>query len=493
MTNKVLLIDDSRTQLDVLKLRLVKSGFEVETAENALEGYNKVFSFLPDIVLSDIVMPDLDGYQLCRLLKNNKLTKNIPVILLTVLDKKLDEFWGKKAGAQAFIPKTTDFEEIKTKINELIENTKLTSDDKEGIKKGAIRQVSVKEQINDILNELLKQSIFLNEFRYLGEFYTHEKALVDKCFDLFSTFFDYSAAALFFNVDDKGAKKNVYFDMRAISASQFVLEKMKRDFFKQMNFSEDFDLNSTRYDIVNENETGLEKIISPNALKTIHIIPVKFEGRLLGGVGFYSTSDIDYTEVKLYESFISELSALMKMKSLYSEVELLSVTDGLTDLYNRRHFELSIEREFLRAKRYKNDLSLAILDIDFFKSVNDNYGHQYGDYVLKEVAHLMRESFRRTDMLYRYGGEELIIIMPETSLENAYIPSERLRERIEANDFVFNNQHIKLTVSIGVSTMNSDYANQNEIVKAADSALYNAKRTGRNKVVMYNEQLDSIE
>ena len=134
MANKILLIDDSKTQLDVMKLRLSKCGYEIETAQNGLEGYNKVFSFIPDIILSDIIMPELDGYQLCRLLKNNKLTKNIPIILLTVLDKKLDEFWGKKAGAQIFISKTAEFSEIHEKIDEQLRETSLTESDKENIK-----------------------------------------------------------------------------------------------------------------------------------------------------------------------------------------------------------------------------------------------------------------------------------------------------------------------------------------------------------------------
>ena len=183
----------------------------------------------------------------------------------------------------------------------------------------------------------------------------------------------------------------------------------------------------------------------------------------------------------------------MKMKSLYSEVELLSVTDGLTGLYNRRHFEYNLEREFLRAKRYKNQLSMAILDIDFFKSVNDNYGHQYGDYVLKEVSNLMKQSFRKTDMIYRYGGEEIAIILPETSAENAGIPVERLREKIAQHKFSYNGIDISLTVSVGIAEMEESYYYPSELVEVADKALYHAKQTGRNKVVIYDEQLANVK
>lgn len=493
MTNKILLVDDSKTQTDIMKLRLQKCNFEVETAENALEGYDKIYSFTPDIILSDIVMPDLDGYQFCRLLKNNKLTKKIPIILLTVLDKKLDKFWAKKAGAQAFIPKTTDFEEIKEKIEELLSASEFTESDKKILQKGKPENNSVKEKINRILNELLKESIFLNEFRNLSEYYTHEKVLVERCFDIFSTFIDYDIAGLFFNKTDNSKKKNIYFDMKDSSASTFVTEKIKRDFFNQMpSFIKTTDTEYS-HEIIRENPDSDDKILSPNNFQTTHIIPFKFEGKLLGGVAFYSKDNINYNDYNFYDSFKNEFSAILKMRYLYSEIELLSVTDGLTGLYNRRHFEYNIEREFLRAKRYKNDLSIALLDIDFFKNINDNYGHQYGDYVLKEISKLMKDSFRKTDMLYRYGGEELVIIMPETSLENAAIPAERLREKIAETDFIYNDIKTKLTVSIGIATMDDSFNSQNEIVEFADKALYSAKQTGRNKVVTYNEQFSIIE
>ena len=493
MTKKILLVDDSKTQLDVMKLRFQKSGFEVETAGNALEGYNQIYTFTPDIIVSDIVMPDLDGYQFCRLLKNNKITKNIPIILLTVLDRKLDKFWGKKAGAEAFISKTAEFEEIKLKVLDILENSNLTEEDKQKIFNNKPEEFSVKEQINKILNELLMQSIFLNEFRNLGEYYTHEKVLVDKTFDLCSTFIDYDISGIFFKSPDNGAKNILYFDAKQSNVSSIIFEKLKRDFFAQMPLDKEFNPNEFVHEIIRENLESQDKIIALSSIKTHFIMPLIFEGKLLGGLCLFSRNEIDYTQFKFAEPFKQELLALFKMKSLYSEVEFLSITDGLTGLYNRRHFESNAEREFLRAKRYKNSLSLAILDIDFFKRVNDTYGHQYGDYVLKEVSNLLKDSFRKTDMIYRYGGEELTIIMPETSLENAVIPVERLRKKIAEHEFLFNDIKINLTVSVGISTMQDDFKDVKELVECADKALYNAKQTGRNKVVIYNEQFSNVE
>jgi diguanylate cyclase (GGDEF)-like protein len=184
---------------------------------------------------------------------------------------------------------------------------------------------------------------------------------------------------------------------------------------------------------------------------------------------------------------ISELLTIFKMKYQYTEKEFMSVLDGLTGLYNRRQFEIGLEQEYYRSKRHPSDFSLAILDIDFFKKVNDTYGHQYGDYVIKTVAELMKQSFRKTDLLYRYGGEELVMIMPETNIEGALIPVQRLRRMIEDYDFNYNGIKAKVTASIGL-TMNYQHFNSaSEIVKSADDALYKAKEDGRNRVILYEQ------
>jgi diguanylate cyclase len=190
---------------------------------------------------------------------------------------------------------------------------------------------------------------------------------------------------------------------------------------------------------------------------------------------------------------VSELALLLRMKYLYSESEYLSVIDGLTGLYNRRHFESNIEREFLRVKRYPANLSLALIDIDYFKKVNDTYGHQFGDYVLREISNIIADSFRKTDMMYRYGGEELAIILTETSIEGAEIPLERLREKIALHKFLYNGEETNITISIGVSQYSADVDTQKELIEHTDKALYKAKQDGRNRLVAFShEQFNNI-
>ena len=218
------------------------------------------------------------------------------------------------------------------------------------------------------------------------------------------------------------------------------------------------------------------------------IIPLVFDRKLIGGICFYTRQDIDYASFRYFDIMISELLAIFKMKYQYTEKEFMSVLDGLTGLYNRRQFEIGLEQEFNRTKRHPSDFSLAILDIDFFKKVNDTYGHQYGDYVLKTVADLMKAAFRKTDLLYRYGGEELIMIMPETHIEGAIIPVQRLRRSIEDYNFEYNGVKAKVTASIGLTMNYQDLNSPAEILKSADEALYKAKESGRNRVILHEQQ-----
>lgn len=181
----------------------------------------------------------------------------------------------------------------------------------------------------------------------------------------------------------------------------------------------------------------------------------------------------------------NKLDVIRKINFMYTKTKELSITDALTGLYNRRHFENTADREFLRAVRYKNNLTFAVIDIDFFKHINDTYGHLCGDKILKEVAFILTESFRKTDMVFRYGGEEFVIILPETNSQNAQIPLERLRKAIENNHFKFKTQEIKVTISVGYASNIEDCEDAIELFSYADEALYQSKENGRNQITNY--------
>lgn len=178
----------------------------------------------------------------------------------------------------------------------------------------------------------------------------------------------------------------------------------------------------------------------------------------------------------------NKLDVIRKINFMYSQTKYLSVTDGLTGLYNRRHFESNFEREFLRSERYNGKLSLAMLDIDLFKKINDTYGHGCGDYVLKEIAYLALQTFRKTDMVFRYGGEEFAVILTETDINNAIIPCERLRKNIERYPFIYGGERFNVTISAGVCEKGDGITTAFELFDRADKALYKAKAGGRNQV-----------
>ena len=164
-------------------------------------------------------------------------------------------------------------------------------------------------------------------------------------------------------------------------------------------------------------------------------------------------------------------------------LELLAITDGLTQLYNHRYFQDEFGRKFEEATRYERPLSLALLDIDFFKKINDTYGHAAGDQVLRTVAKIFSTSIRAADFAARYGGEEFAIMMPETSLEDAIQFAEKIRTAVESQTTQTDAGEVPTTLSIGVSSMpHTRIRSPREMIELADRALYRAKRSGRNQV-----------
>lgn len=166
----------------------------------------------------------------------------------------------------------------------------------------------------------------------------------------------------------------------------------------------------------------------------------------------------------------------------HDEIYRLTTVDGLTQIYNRRYFEETLERELARCNRYSRALSLVLIDIDYFKKVNDSFGHLAGDHILKQLASTIKTRIRREDILSRYGGEEFSLLLPEVDLAGASTLAEKTRRVIEKHRFEFDHQHIPVTVSVGVATVDGTQADAQDLIRAADAKLYEAKGAGRNRV-----------
>jgi len=187
--------------------------------------------------------------------------------------------------------------------------------------------------------------------------------------------------------------------------------------------------------------------------------------------------------IKIGRSIFKFLSGNNIENAYHEEIYRLTTIDGLTQVYNKRYFMETLEREIGRAQRYRRDLSLIIFDIDHFKKINDTYGHLAGDHVLKHLALVIKSRIRREDILSRYGGEEFAIILPEIDRHNAVQFAEKIRSLIDKALFKFEDTDIPVTISIGVATYLEELRDVNEFIKVADERLYEAKVQGRNRVV----------
>lgn len=167
----------------------------------------------------------------------------------------------------------------------------------------------------------------------------------------------------------------------------------------------------------------------------------------------------------------------------HEEIYRLTTVDGLTQVFNKRYFVETLEREIGRAQRYRRDLSLIMFDIDKFKPINDTYGHLAGDHILKQLAATIKTRIRREDILARYGGEEFAIILPEIDRENAINFAEKIRALVDKASFRFEETRIPVTISIGLASISPETREAEEFIKAADEKLYEAKNRGRNCVV----------
>jgi diguanylate cyclase (GGDEF)-like protein len=186
--------------------------------------------------------------------------------------------------------------------------------------------------------------------------------------------------------------------------------------------------------------------------------------------------------LKVGPTILKFLSGADAEAKYHEEIYRMTIVDGLTQIHNKRYLFEALEREVIRARRHERELSVVMFDIDFFKRVNDQYGHLAGDYVLRELARVVQSRIRRDEVFARYGGEEFVIVLPETPLDGAAALAENLRARCEEHSFVFQGERMPVTISVGLALLNSHDKTATDVIQRADEKLYEAKRGGRNRV-----------
>jgi len=243
--------------------------------------------------------------------------------------------------------------------------------------------------------------------------------------------------------------------------------------------------------------SSVRDVIAPLGIRSILVMPIIFEEKVIGTL-FLRTSrtqrEFSENEIRLLQT-ISDTSAntlhnaflFAQIEDEKTRLEKLAITDYLTGIYNIRYFYHRVIEEFSRSERYALSISCLMLDIDFFKKINDSYGHKTGDAVLKEFAQLLKKHVRKSDVLARYGGEEFIVMLPQTPIVGAMAEAERLRSAIKSHKFKSLKNQIGITVSIGISVFpNTRIKSHDDLISAADDALYEAKKNGRDCVIVFD-------
>lgn len=484
---RVLIAEDSATQRQIISMVLKREGHEVVVARDGIEAVTQAYHERPDVIVLDIEMPKMNGYQVCRLLKEDARTAHIPVIMLTSRDQETDKFWGLKTGADRYVTKDFKLTGLADTVREILKEREAGAGPSEiaytGQESPGSEDVDVLSRVNDLLDRKLYEATVINEISKLNTLSEDSTVTIASVLSVLAKVTDcYVGSVLLLDEKELYLYVNTrvgkdYFEDSQSSA----LHEARNYFLEGTNFSQ--------FNVITETEKSFVEGEEPecSTIRSIVTMPLMARGEAIGILTLNSPKPDAFTEdiqqvLKIIEY---PASVVVDNARLHERTKKMAITDGLTRLYNHKHFYELLEQEFHRTKRYQASVVMIMIDIDFFKQINDTYGHQVGDDILKELAIVVRSQVRDIDILARYGGEEFAALLPQTSLEQAAIVAERIRNAVEKNEFSTSKGIIKITVSLGVSGYpEMDINSQVELVKRADAALYRAKETGKNRVVI---------
>ena len=451
MTARVLVVDDVDANVKLLEARLTAEYFEVRTARSGPEALHICARERADVVLLDVMMPSMDGFEVCRRLKAEPRTQHIPVIMITALDQPSDRVKGLEAGADDFLTKPVDDIALITRVKNLARLKMLTDE--------MLMRASTEEQMGFTATIGIKLDQLRRGRRIL---------LVD---DL-----------------DRSAERIV----TALQAEHHV--EREADPARALLRLPDgnFDLMIVSL----EHADGLRLCSQVRSLDRTRHLPIMIiiepgdDARLLRGldmgVNDYIVRPVDANELLArVRTQIKRKRYIDYLRMRLEETVEMAILDPLTALHNRRYMTSHLKTLFEESSRRGKPLSVLLLDIDYFKAVNDSYGHDAGDSVLREFAARVRRNIRGIDLACRLGGEEFVVVMPDTDLAKAYLVGERLRQCIAAAPFYAGERigTLEVTASVGVASLEFADDTPELILKRADQALYCAKRDGRNRVV----------
>ena len=452
MTAKVLVVDDIAANVKLLEARLAAEYFETLAANSGQEALEICAEQRPDVVLLDVMMPGMDGFEVCRRLKDDPLTRHIPVVMVTALDQPADKIQGLEAGADDFLTKPVDDLALISRVKNLARlkmlNDELVMRAETGQKMGISKEVDQEWSHAGVGGRVLLVD-------------DHER----------------SAGRI-------GATVSLDHVCEVEANPHAAVTRLTE---------EDFDLLIVSLSL--SNSDGLRLCSQVRSMESSRHLPIimlvepgdqkKMMMGLEMGVNDYLVRPLDRHEMLArVRTQIKRKRFSDFLKSRFEQNMEMAVTDSLTKLYNRRYMETHLVTLVRDAIASGKDLSLCVTDIDFFKSVNDTHGHDVGDLVLVEFADRLRLNTRGIDLACRMGGEEFVIIMPETNMASALHVGERLRSCVADDPFTVGlTSPLPITTSVGVATLESLEDTPLSLLRRADQALYAAKKEGRNRVV----------
>lgn len=451
MTARILVVDDIPANVKLLEARLLAEYFDVLTAENGYDALAICERTQVDLILLDIMMPGIDGFEVCERLKANPRTAHIPVVMVTALDQPSDRVRGLKAGADDFLTKPVNDLQLMSRVKSLVRLKMLT--DELRLRAATARAISLEDGLETGLGDEPGDILLVD-----GRGSSQDRiARALKPIAEVTCMSDPQAAVF------QAAESN--FELVLVNANF-------EDYDPLRLCSQLRSLERTRFlPILLIAEQGDDDLI----VRALDL-----------GVTDYVMRPIDPNELIARSlTQIRRKRCNDRLRASVRQTIELAVTDGLTGLHNRRYLDNHLKLLIDRATARGRALSVCITDIDRFKLVNDTYGHDAGDVVLREFASRVRSAVRGADLACRYGGEEFVLVMPDTTPEMAAGVAERLRAIVESEPFQIPGTDVALSVtaSLGIAAMLPSGDTPDALLKRADNALYEAKRSGRNRVV----------
>jgi two-component system cell cycle response regulator len=452
MTARVLVVDDIPANVKLLEARLSAEYFDVTTATNGRDALAICERSECDVVLLDVMMPGMDGFEVCRQIKTNPLTHHLPVIMVTALDQPSDRVRGLDVGADDFLTKPVSDVALVARVRSLARLKMMT--DELRMRAVTSREIGIQSPEREAIAETGRNGRILL-------------------------------------VDDRPASSE---RLSAMLKGEHVID-VKVDPNEAVIHAAEGNYDLLIISLGLENFDGLRLCSQVRSLERTRNLPMlaiaegENNARLVRGleigVNDFLLRPVDKNE--LLARVRTQIRKKRYTERLRDNVQLsieMAITDPLTGLYNRRYMESHLGSLVEQAASRGKPLTVLILDIDYFKSINDAHGHDAGDDVLREFSVRIRKSIRGIDLACRYGGEEFVIVMPETDMAVATMVAERLRRRIATEPFPIQqgSSELQVTISAGISALGTDDSAA-KILKRADQALYRAKRDGRNRVV----------